>query len=110
MKYTEFKELERIAIDSRNLTAFSVIKPLQQQVNKKIENYKYKYRDLDEEQMKILYKLNNLIYPNDNIIGDKIVRILCDIETKKLKMVETEVIDIFKVFNDIQLIKENNFN
>lgn len=106
MNYLDFKKTEELVIKSKNAYGYAMMAvELYPIVSKRIEDYKYRYRDLDDIQMKLLYKLNNLL-DGDIISGDKILRTVCNIQNKTMHIVETDTVDVFKIFNDIQNIKE----
>ena len=76
-------------------------------IDNRINSYKYTFADLKERQKKTLMRMNNL-NDDDNLIGGDILRVMCDIKTKKMSLIKVGEIDFFKVLSQITQIKEQN--
>ena len=108
MNYLDYKELEKTTLETKNVDAICYLLDVGGKIiNSKINSYKYKHSDLNDEERKQLYKLNNL-NDDDVLIGGEIHRVVGDVETKKLVLKKVDEIELFTIMEQIRLIKTNS--
>lgn len=105
MYYLHYKELVKTTLESCNIDAIGYLMDEGGKlVNSRIKSFKFTHRDLDKEQMKQLYKLNNL-NEDDVLIGGEVHRVVGDVLTKRMVLKKVDEIDLFTILTQINQIK-----
>lgn len=108
MNYLDYKELVKNTLETGNTDAISYLMDVgEKHINSRINSFKFTHSDLNENEMKLLYKMNNL-NDDDVLIGGEIHRIVGDILTKSMVIKKVDEIDLFTILTQIQLIKTSS--
>lgn len=113
MNYLDYKKLEKQVLESGNIDAICYLMETcfgsngesgSGIISSKLQSFKYTHSDLNDEERKLLLKLNNLD-ENDVLIGGEIHRVVGDVERKELILKKIDEIDLFTILHQIHWIK-----
>jgi hypothetical protein len=99
MNYLDYKDLEKQVLENGNIHAICyLLENANPFISSRIKSFKYTHSDLNEDETKILFKLNNL-NEHDVLIGGEVHRVKNGVLKKAFE------IDLFTILNQINSIK-----